>query len=276
MPTFDTPEPISLTLELGVGDLQIVASDRADTVVEVEPSNPAKPSDLTAAEKTSVEYANGVLQIKAPKGWKRSSFRGGRDSIDVRIELPTGSRLRGAAGLAGLRSTGALGECRYKAGVGDITLEQVGGVTDVTIGMGTVQIDRIAGSASIKNANGDTSIGEVVGELQVKSANGKITVDQAQAGVMVKTANGDIHLDEVARGAIVAQTACGKVDVAVRSGTAAWLDLHTGFGHVHNFLDASERPGPSEDTVEVRARSSFGDITVRRADNGDNRQSAAG
>ena len=28
MPTFDTPEPISVSLELGVGDVRIAASDR--------------------------------------------------------------------------------------------------------------------------------------------------------------------------------------------------------------------------------------------------------
>ncbi len=263
MPTFDTPEPISVTVDLGVGDIRIVASDRADTVVEVEPSDPAKPSDVTAAEQTRVEYANGVLQIKAAK--KRYSFRGGGESIDVRIELPTGSQLRGEAALAGLRSIGTLGECRYKTGGGDINVEQVAGTAELMTGMGAVRVERIGGLATVKNGNGDTWIGEVVGDLQLKAANGKIAVEQAGAAVTAKTANGDIHLDEVARGVIVARTACGKVDVAVRSGVAAWLDLHTGFGHVHNLLDAGGRPGPSEETIEVRARSSFGDITIRRA-----------
>jgi hypothetical protein len=130
MPTFDTPEPISLTVDLGVGDVRVVASDLADTVVEVEPSDPSKPGDVTASEQTSVEYANGVLQIKGPKGWKRFSFRGGGESVDVQIELPTGSRLRGQAGLAGLRCSGTLGESHYKTGGGDITLEQVSGATE--------------------------------------------------------------------------------------------------------------------------------------------------
>ena len=49
MPTFDTPEPISVTVELGVGDLRIVASDRADTMVEVRPSDAAKKADVAAA-----------------------------------------------------------------------------------------------------------------------------------------------------------------------------------------------------------------------------------
>ena len=273
--TFDTPEPISVTVDLGVSDLRITATDRADTVVEVRPSDPDKPADATAAEQTRVEYANGVLQIKAPKGWKRYTFRGGGESIDVLIELPTGSNLRGESALATLRSTGTLGECRYRTGAGDITMEQITGVTELTTGTGAVRVDRIGGSATIKNSNGDTSIGEIVGDLQVKAANGKIGVDRAGGAVTVKTANGDVRLDEVARGAIVAATACGKVDIGVRPGVAAWLDLHTGFGHVRNLLDASQQPGPSEDTVEVRARSSFGDITIRRADVGDSGESAA-
>jgi DUF4097 and DUF4098 domain-containing protein YvlB len=268
MPTFDTPAPISVTLELGVGDLRILASDRTDTVVEVEPSDPAKSSDVDAAAKTTVEYANGELRIKAPKGWRRYSFRGGGESIETRIELPTGSHVQGESGLADLRFSGALGECRYKTGMGDITIEQISGSTELTTGSGAVAVDRIGGSATVKNSNGDTWIGEVDGDLRVKAANGKIAVDHAHGAVTAKTANGDIHLDEVVSGAVVAETANGKVDIAVRSGVAAWLDLHTGFGHVHNVLDASEPPRTSEQTVEVRARSACGDITVRRADFG--------
>ncbi len=127
MPTFDTPEPISVNLEICVGDLRVVASDRADTVVDVQPSDPAKQSDVTAAEQTRVAYANGALQIKAPKGWRRYSFRGGHESIEVRIDLPTGSLLRGEAGVAGLQASGTLGECRYRTGAGDVAVEHVAG-----------------------------------------------------------------------------------------------------------------------------------------------------
>ena len=53
------------------------------------------------------------------------------------------------------------------------------------------------------------------------------------------------------------------------TGVAAWLDLDTSFGTVHNDLDAADGPAPGEDTVEVRARTAFGDITVRRAGRSD-------
>ena len=292
MPTFDTPEPISVTVELGVGDLRIVASDRTDTVVEVRPSDAAKKADVTAAEQTRVEYASGRLLIKAPKRWRQLSWRGGGESIDVQVELPAGSHVRGDAGVAALRCRGRLGECRYKTGVGDIQLDQAGSVqlktgggdltveqavgdAELTTGSGAVRIDRIDGAAVVRNSNGDTWIGEVTGDLRVNAANGKVSVDQAHATVAAKSANGDLRLGEVAHGVVLAQTGFGKVEIGIRDGVAAWLDLSTRFGNVHNDLDAAERPEPGDDAVEVRARTSYGDITIHRSFANDPRRDEA-
>ena len=125
MPVFDTPAPISVILELGVGDVRVVASDRADTVVEVRPSDGTKPSDVSAAEQTHVEYTGGRLLVKGPQGmdagWKRFSFGGSSESVDVTIEMPEGSNVQVDAGVAALRCEGRLGECRFKTGVGDMT-----------------------------------------------------------------------------------------------------------------------------------------------------------
>jgi Toastrack DUF4097 len=282
MPTFDTPGPISVTTELGVGDLRIVASDRTDTIVEVRPSDPTKKDDVTAAEQTRVEYADGRLLIKAPKSWRQLTWRGGGESIDVQVDLPAGSHLRGDAGVAALHCRGRLGECRYRTGVGEIQLDQAGPVQlktgggDVTVdlvtgdahvvtGSGAVRIDSVEGTAGVKNSNGDTWIGEVTGDLKVNAANGAISIDRARGTVDAKTANGDVRVGEVARGAVLAQTSFGKVEIGVLDGVAAWLDLDTKYGSVRNDLDAAERPGPGEDAVEVRARTSFGDITIHRS-----------
>jgi hypothetical protein len=282
MPTFDTPETISVTVELGVGNIRIAASDRTDTVVEVSPSDGAKKSAVAAAEQTRVEYAAGRLLVRAPKGWRQYSFRGGGESIDVQIDLPAGSDVRGNAGLAALRCTGRLGECRFKVGIGEIRLDQAGpahlttGVGDITVermtdqaelttGSGTVQVGHIDGTAVIRNSNGDTWVGEVTGDLRVNAANGKIAVDEAHAAVVAKTANGNVHLGEVVRGAVLAQTACGTVEVGIRPGVAAWLDLNAQFGNVHNSLDATDGPPSGEDPVEVRAQTSFGDISIHRS-----------
>jgi hypothetical protein len=282
MPTFDTPEPVSVTLEVAVGDVRIVATNRTDTVVEVRPSNDAKKSDVIAAEQTRVEYANGTLLIKAPKGRRSYTFRGGGESIDVQIDLPVGSHVRGNAGVAAFHSTGRLGECRCKTGIGDIQVDQAGpielktgagdigvgrvaGDAHVTTGSGAVRIGSIDGAALTKNANGDTWIGEVAADLRATAANGQIIVDRAHATVAAKSANGDVRLGKVARGAVLAQTGYGTIDVGVLDGVAAWLDLNTRYGNVRNDLDAAERPEPGEDAVEIRARTSFGDINIHRS-----------
>ena len=281
MPRFDTPTPIAVTVEVGVGAIQIRASRRTDTVVEVRPTDPEKRVDVAAAEQARVEYADGRLLIRAAKGWKKMASKAGRESVDVRIDLPEESHVKGEGGITALRSTGRLGECRYRTGLGDIDIEEASsvelkaGAGDISVGRtagpaeiatasGAMRVGTIDGAAVIKNSNGDTWIGEVTGDLRVHSANGKIAVDQARSGVVAKTAKGDVRLGQVTRGTVLVQTAFGKVDIGIREGVVAWLDLDTGFGQVRNDLNTAEGPQSGEEAVEVRARTGFGDITIHR------------
>jgi hypothetical protein len=281
MPSFETPDPISVTVELGVGDIQIEAGDRTDTIVHVRPSDPSKQGDVIAAEQTRVEFANGRLVIGAPRGWRHWSPWGGGESIGVKIDLPTGSRVAGEAGVAALRCSGRIGECRYRTGAGDIHLEEAGPVA-LKAGAGEVTVDAVVGKAEIKtagavrigsvdgpavvrNTNGDTWIGEVTGDARVHAANGGISIDLARATVAARTANGPVRIGDVASGAVHVQSAFGAVDVGIRDGAAAWLDLDTKFGSVQNDLDAAEAPPPGEDVVEVHAHTAYGDIRIRRA-----------
>jgi hypothetical protein len=280
MPTFDSIAPISATIDVNVGDVRITASERQTTVVDVQPTDPSNREDVTAAERTRVEYANEELLVKAPK--LRSFLpRSSGGSIDVAIELPEGSNVRGAGGLTDFRCEGRLGDCRIrtgvghiwldsadaprlKGGVGDISVERAAGHAEVTAASGDVRLRELDGSAVIKNSNGDTWVGAARGDLRVKAANGNIAVDLAQAGVVAKSANGDVRLGEVARGSVVLETRLGDVEVGVPEGTPAWLDVRAAAGKVHNALETAESPGPSAEIVEVRARTTAGSIVIRR------------
>jgi DUF4097 and DUF4098 domain-containing protein YvlB len=283
MPTFATPEPISARVELSLGHVHLIASPRADTVVVVNPTDRSRPADVEAAEKASVQFSNGTLQISVPKPRVLSSLIGPTSktgSVDVTIELPEGSDLEAEADLGDFRTDGRLGDTRIKAGAGDIAVDQAGGLT-LASGAGRVDVGRsvghtevtsagdmhlreIDGDAQIKNLNGKTWVGEVTGPIRVKSANGDIVVDKAHAEIAAKTANGNIEIGEVVTGSVVLGTASGHVEVAIRKGTAAWVDASTQFGRVHNSLGAAGGPEPSEQTVEIQARTHFGDIVIRR------------
>jgi hypothetical protein len=283
MPTFDTPVPISVNVEIrGFGDIRIVAAERADTQVEVRPHDSTKKADVSGVAQTQVEYQSGRLTIKGPRAsLQYLPLGGGREAIDVRIELPSDSSLEVGVGVGAVRCSGRLGECRVKTGLGEIQLDQAGpvrlgtGMGDITVGgaageatirtgMGTIRIDSIAGPAEIRNSNGDTWIGEVTGDLLTRASNGSISVDRGDASVTAKTACGSIRLLEVACGSVVADSGAGKLEVGVRAGVAAWLDLDAHHGRSQSELNAAQPPAPGEEKVEIRARTAYGDITVRR------------
>jgi hypothetical protein len=266
MSHFATPQPISVELELRLANVRVTASERADTIVRVQPSHSAKRDDVTAAEQTRVEYADGRLLVKGPprrlRGW--SPFGGG--SIDLEIELPAGSHLSGRTVAGEFHSTGSLGRCELKSGFGDITLERVTGDAELATGTGEVRAGEIDGSAVIRNANGDTQVRAVGGDLQVNTANGHIDIDHAHGSVKARTANGWIRVASIHRGSLVAKTAAGRIEVGIADRAAARLDLHRRHGHVHNDLEATEGPrSGDDDRVEVRAITGWGDITIRRA-----------
>jgi hypothetical protein len=281
MSHFETPQPISVTLELRVADVRVAAGDRLDTIVQVRPSDSARRDDVTAAEQTHVEYAEGRLLVKGPRRLREWSPFSDGGSIDLEVELPAGSDLTGHTAAGGFRCAGSLGRCELKSSAGeinveratrvklstagDIRVERVSGDAELATATGEVRAGRIDGSAVVTNSNGDTRIGELGGDLRVKAANGDIDVEHAHGSVNAKTANGRIRVGTIQRGSLVAETANGHVEVGILDGVAAWLDLDTHYGHVHNDLEATEGPGSADERVEVRARTGFGDITIRRA-----------
>lgn len=280
MTHFETPQPISVVLELRVADVHVAAGERADTIVQVRPSDPSRRDDVTSAEQTRVEYADGTLLVKEPRRLREWSPFSDGGSIDIDIELPAGSDLSGQTAAGGFRLSGSLGRCELKSSAGqisvdraarvklttagDIRLERVTGDAELTTATGDVRAGEIDGTAVIKNSNGDIRIDEVGGELRVKAANGDIEVARSHASIVAKTANGHIRVGSVHRGTLVAETATGHIEVGIGGGAAAWLDLDTRYGNVHNGLDATEGPGSAGERVEVRARTGFGDITIRR------------
>ena len=160
MPTFDTPEPISATVGLVVGDVRITAGERDTTVVEVRPSDPSNEEDVQRrrADPRRVrgrppDGDGAELRVLDP----RSS--GG--SIDVTIELPAGSSLQATRPARRLRrATGALGDCRIKNGHRRLRVEQAG-TLNLKCGAGDIDVERAAGAAEIATGSGDVRVGEL-------------------------------------------------------------------------------------------------------------------
>ncbi|GAA0908485.1 DUF4097 family beta strand repeat-containing protein [Pseudonocardia zijingensis] len=283
MPTFATPDPITLTLTLTAADIRLRASERTDTVVTVAPRDPANAKDVELAERTRTDFADDRLEIRAPQPWRVLGPSRNAGALDVEIELPTGSEVHGEAWIADLHATGELGRVEFSTSLGDLTVDRTGPaklatnsrVTARRIGgtaeiksAGAVRIDEIGGPTTIKNLNGATEVGRVEAELTCRSANGDVSVGTALADVKATTSNGAIRVEEVVRGDISLKTANGHVEIGIRPGTAARLDVHTKFGRVRNGLDATDGPGDSDEVATISTRTSVGDIVIRRPESG--------
>jgi Toastrack DUF4097 len=281
MSKFETPQPITASIEPGNGYVTIIAGDRVDTVVDIRPTNPENESDTDAAERTTVDFAGNTLTIRGPK-LNPFSWSNKTRSIDVTIEVPTGSHIHGKSRMGDLTTTGRLGDVSYKTGLGHVQFDEAATVS-VTTATGNVLGNRITGNATIttasgrlhvgeladrgvlNNSNGITVVGAARGPVKVRSANGDITVEEAANDVEAKTANGAVRVFDVVRGSLTLETAMGEIEVGVHEGSAAWLDVKTKFGLVRNEMSASGAPADRADKVEIHANTAFGDVTVRRA-----------
>jgi DUF4097 and DUF4098 domain-containing protein YvlB len=280
VPTFSTPEPIPATIDLVAADVRVFASDRGDTVVEVRPSTSSNELDVMAAEQTKVEYTGAGLLIKGPR--QRSLGLRKTGSVDVTVELPAGSQIEAEAGIGALRFAGKLGKCRAKIGAGIIDLEEAGpvdlqvgagaitvdhvsGHAEITTGSGRLRVSHVDGPAVIKNSNGDTWVGAVTGNVRVSAANGAIEIGSAGTDVTASSANGAIRVDDLTRGSASLKTSMGEIQFGVHAGTAAKVDAYTRFGAVRNSMDTTDSPEPTDEVLEVHARTSFGDIVIRRS-----------
>ncbi|MGI5502383.1 DUF4097 family beta strand repeat-containing protein [Lentzea sp. CA-135723] len=280
MPSYDTPEPISVLLDVYAGHVQIVATDRATTTVDVRPSDAHDSSDVDAARKTTVDYGDGTLMVRGPK--RTFDFSKKTRSVDITIELPTGSKVDLDVTAGSVRTSGVLGVTEVDMSAGNIHLDRTGalkadtgagqvkvgavdGNAEVKTGSGHLRVGTVRGALVVKNSNGHIDVGTVEGDLRARSANGDINVERAEALVEARTAMGSIEVGEVVKDTVTLNTAMGGIELGIAHGTAAWIDAKTSFGRVSNTLEGSDGPGNAAQTVKVTAHTAFGDIAVRRA-----------
>ncbi|MGV9937359.1 DUF4097 family beta strand repeat-containing protein [Streptomyces olivaceoviridis] len=197
MQKFDTAAPVTAVVDIPAGRVQFIASDRADTTVEIRPADPAKGRDAKAAEQTTVTYADGVLRITAPAGGNQ--LFGPSGSLEVTVQLPAGSGVEGKAAGAEFRGVGRLGDVAFDGAYRRIKVDEAASVR-LTALDGDVEVGRLNGSADIS------------------------------------TARGDIRISEAAHGTVVLRTQSGDISVTAADGVSATLDAETGRGRVHNAL----------------------------------------
>lgn len=164
MPAFTTPHPIAATVQVAGARVQVTATDRTDTVVQVEPIDQTSRSDLKVAAKTKVEFAGGRLSVK-------TTAPGDKDgSVAITIGLPAGSSLVTYLTHSTVQADGSYGDCELHLASGKVQLDRVDAL-QVNMSAGEIAIGHIAGRATIDGSSGQVRIG-VMTQGQAKLVNG--------------------------------------------------------------------------------------------------------
>ncbi|MFE0652561.1 DUF4097 family beta strand repeat-containing protein [Streptomyces sp. NPDC059534] len=197
MQKFDTAAAIVTLLAVPAGRIRLIAADRTDTTVEVLPADPSKSRDVQTAERTEVAYADGVLRIEVPK--TKNGVLGDTGSIEVTVQLPTGSRVEAQAAAAELRTVGRLGDVTFEGAYRQIQIDE-------------------AAALRLTATDGDIEVGLITGSAEITTARGDIRIAQASGGTVSLT------------------TQKGDISVAAAAGVSASLDARTAYGRVSNSL----------------------------------------
>ena len=269
--TFETPNPTSLYVELGSGDLAVDAENVTQTVVTV---------DGRTADDVTVEQRGDQIVVLAPQ--RKGSFFTGDNQLTISVTLPTDSQLATKLGSADLVVTGRLGEAGIKSGSGDlrfddlsadasiesgsgdIEVDTVSGDLRIKSGSGDIEVDRLDGNASISTGSGDVEIGTARGDVQVKSGSGDLRVRQAHGDVALSTASGDLIVGRMERGELQAKNVSGDIHVGIPANIPVWTDVSAITGRVSSNLAGAGQPEEGQDYIEVRAKTVSGDIVLEQ------------
>jgi hypothetical protein len=261
--TFPVTGPVTLTVGLEFGRLRVRSQETEALTARIWPSHATRRADVEAAEGARVHLTGNALEIRIPGGVRRMLF-GKPGSVDIEVVVPTGSSLRIDAGYAEVEITGTVDACSVRSSYGDLRVDDVGRF-EVDSQGGTVTAGRVAGPTTVSTTYGQIRIREAAGPAEFATSSGDVSITRATADVTARTAYGRVNLGELVRGSASLSASYGAVTVGIPTGTAAYLDVRSDHGKVRSELDRTAEPRPDVERATVRARTSYGDITIRRA-----------
>ncbi|MEJ3658490.1 DUF4097 family beta strand repeat-containing protein [Actinomycetes bacterium KLBMP 9759] len=272
MATFTTPNPITATVTTAGAHVRIVAGERTDTVVRVEPLDSASRKHVQVAATTKVRFSAGSLEVKTTRSGEKAG------SVAITIELPAGSDLILNTAWTEVAATGVLGDCTVGIGSGHVRLDRVAALRG-SLGTGGLAVGHVAGSTVIEGSSAAVRIGAAEGTVRYRGTSGEVwighahadvdlsgssggfDIDRADRGVIVKAADCPIRVGRVSRGQVELANSSGGIEIGVSAGTSAEVDARSTKGQVRSTLP----DGGTGELLTVHARTRLDDIVLRPA-----------
>src|SRR6266498_1408693 len=241
--TFPTPGPLTLSIRIPAGTVELEAAETDETRVEVE-----RLRGELAPDEVRVELRDRGGRQEVMVHAERTGLLRRRDAkYRVSIRTPLGADVDLDVASADVAGNGTFGSVDVKTASGDVVFGEVQGAARVKTGSGDVELTAVGGEVRVDDASGDVTVGEAGADAIVRSASGSVAVGRAAGDVRVSTASGDI-------------------EVGVRAGSKVFIDAKSMSGEMRSELEVTDSPPGSNGTnLELRAMTMSGDVTIKRA-----------
>jgi hypothetical protein len=260
--SFEVTGPVDLRVHLDYGSVRIVARSDTTATVLAAPAIASRQQDVDAAQNVRVSLTGDMLEVRGTaSGWRRLVRPG---TTEVEIGVPEGSRITVTTAYAEVQLVGAFGDCSVQSTGGDIRVEEVA-AGQLQTRYGNVTVDRLADGGRVESTHGTVRVRAAAGTTTLTASSGDVVLDRATGDVTVRNTYGTVEVGAIASGSCIVTTSYGSVGVGIPNGTAAYLDLQSDHGQVRSELDRADEPGAGVERASIRARTSYGAITIRRA-----------
>lgn len=210
--------------------------------------------------------------------------RGWRTAFGVRITAPLDSGIRINAQSADVAVSGAASDLDIRTASGDVLAGDVRESVQIQTASGDIRLQAVGGDLSCRSASGDIEAVTVGGAASLHSTSGDVRLQAPAGDVEVRTVSGDVHIADLTTGQARVTAVSGDIEIGVHPGSVAAVSLSTISGDTRSDLTVSDRPAgtggdePFDDagsapeataggapTLDIRARTTSGDIRLRRS-----------
>lgn len=282
--TFDASGPLDVDVVLGAGRVTIALVEEPGATVEVRhdpgASNPwmqglsemltwfggqfggdrGDGSGSAVLAETRIEMVGRRLVVHTPKRHRLVP-------LSVTVRAPAGSNLALVAGSADMTVTGPAGTVKLDTGSGAVTMDRADGQAEINSGSGALRLGPMLAGLRARSGSGEIEVSSVGGTTTLITGSGDVWLGAVQSDVRVRTGSGDLIVADAACGRVELITGSGEIRVGVRSGTAAMVDLKSGSGQARSELGLSNTPPTDAPKLQVRGRTGSGNAVITPATN---------
>ncbi|MBE0644788.1 MAG: DUF4097 family beta strand repeat protein [Bacteroidetes bacterium] len=276
--SFQTKNNPTVEVESKFGEVHVSAGsgNTVTAVVKVTAHDRSEAAARKLADAARVEIKGSgdqvTVRVALPEDMKGDDDRG--IEIDVRVTLPSESKLDLRSKFGAVHVTGVKGAVKVGTDFGEVTIKECANL-DLTSSFGEVSLGGITGSMTVESKMGEVKAYGVPGG-KIKSSYGEIDVNRPSGPIDINSSMGEITVKGCRGGTI--SSSYGEVTLVMDKGFSGRIEAESSFGDIDSDYDLQSKEkkksyGPTSQkkfgTVgsgsdKLYVKSSFGDISIEK------------